>query len=191
MDRPDEATAEVFYWKLRADYNRYAAEAADDSQGRAAAVAESQAAYKHAARLGRRWLRPINPVRLGLMLNYSVFLYQICRQRRRGRDLAKRAFDEAVAEIDALDVNTYDDSTLILRLIRDNLTVWTEQNGTAQDRGQENDDDDEVDSDDDEDDEEEKDNEDDNEDGEEEKDNEDEVMLGMYPTGEEDSASVG
>jgi len=34
-----------------------------------------------------------------------------------------------VAEIDAIDDSMYDDSTLILRLIRDNLTIWIQENG--------------------------------------------------------------
>jgi len=119
----------VFYWKLCADYNRYAAEVIDDPGDRAAVVAISRAAYERADRLGRKSLRPIDPIRLGLMLNYSVFLYQVCQQRRQGHDLAKHAFDEALAEIDTIDDSMYDDSTLILRLIRDNLTIWIQENG--------------------------------------------------------------
>jgi len=130
-DRPnasDPATG-VFYWKLCADYNRYAAEVIDDPGDRAAVVAVSRAAYERADQMGRTTLRPIDPIRLGLMLNYSVFLYQVCQQRRQGHDVAKHAFDEAVAEIDAIDDSMYDDSTLILRLIRDNLTIWIQENG--------------------------------------------------------------
>jgi len=124
----DPATG-VFYWKLCADYNRYAAEVMDSPGDRAAMVAMSRAAYERADRLGRKNLRPIDPVRLGLMLNYSVFLYQVCQQRRQGHEVAKHAFDEALAEIDTIDDSMYDDSTLILRLIRDNLTIWIQENG--------------------------------------------------------------
>ncbi|CAI6354839.1 unnamed protein product [Macrosiphum euphorbiae] len=124
----DPATG-VFYWKLSADYHRYAAEVIEDPGDRAEVVAMSKAAYERADRLGRKNLRPIDPIRLGLMLNYSVFLYQVCQQRRQGHDVAKHAFDEAVAEIDAIDDSMYDDSTLILRLIRDNLTIWIQENG--------------------------------------------------------------
>lgn len=127
-DASDPATG-VFYWKLCADYNRYAAEVIDEPGDRAAVVAMSRAAYERADQMGRTMLRPIDPVRLGLMLNYSVFLYQVCQQRRQGHDVAKHAFDEAVAEIDAIDDSMYDDSTLILRLIRDNLAIWIQENG--------------------------------------------------------------
>uniref|UniRef100_A0A2S2NQZ8 14-3-3 protein zeta n=1 Tax=Schizaphis graminum TaxID=13262 RepID=A0A2S2NQZ8_SCHGA len=127
-DAADPATG-VFYWKLCADYNRYTAEVIDDPDDRAAVVAVSRAAYERADQLGRTSLRPIDPIRLGLMLNYSVFLYQVCQQRQQGHDVAKHAFNEALSEIDAIDDTMYDDSTLILRLIRDNLSIWIQENG--------------------------------------------------------------
>ncbi|VVC36536.1 14-3-3 protein,14-3-3 domain [Cinara cedri] len=123
----DPAT-NVFYWKLYGDYNRYAAEVAVDTADRDQVVDQSRTAYELADELGRHALQPIDPIRLGLMLNYSVFLYQVCNERKRGHDVAKRAFDDAVAELDSID-HTSDDITLILRLIRDNLGIWINENG--------------------------------------------------------------
>ena len=37
--------------------------------------------------------------------------------------LAKQAFDDAIAELDTLNEDSYKDSTLIMQLLRDNLTV--------------------------------------------------------------------
>lgn len=39
--------------------------------------------------------------------------------------LAKQAFDEAISELDSLNEESYKDSTLIMQLLRDNLTLWT------------------------------------------------------------------
>jgi 14-3-3 protein epsilon len=39
--------------------------------------------------------------------------------------LAKQAFDEAIADLDTLSEESYKDSTLIMQLLRDNLTLWT------------------------------------------------------------------
>ena len=39
-----------------------------------------------------------------------------------------QAFDEAIAELDTLNEESYKDSTLIMQLLRDNLTLWTSEN---------------------------------------------------------------
>ena len=39
--------------------------------------------------------------------------------------MAKKAFDEAISELDTLGEESYKDSTLIMQLLRDNLTLWT------------------------------------------------------------------
>merc|ERR1711903_50537 len=70
-------------------------------------------------------LAPTHPIRLGLALNYSVFLYEVQSESAKACDLAKQAFDDAIAELDTLDEESYKDSTLIMQLLRDNLTLWT------------------------------------------------------------------
>lgn len=39
--------------------------------------------------------------------------------------LAKAAFDEAISDLDKLNETDYKDSTLIMQLLRNNLTLWT------------------------------------------------------------------
>ncbi|OAY70257.1 14-3-3-like protein GF14 iota [Ananas comosus] len=70
-------------------------------------------------------LPPTHPIRLGLALNFSVFYYEIMNSPERACHLAKQAFDEAIAELDTLSEESYKDSTLIMQLLRDNLTLWT------------------------------------------------------------------
>lgn len=66
-----------------------------------------------------------SPYRLGLALNFSVFYYEILNSPERACRLAKAAFDDAIAELDTLSEDSYKDSTLIMQLLRDNLTLWT------------------------------------------------------------------
>lgn len=108
----------------QADYYRYLAEftTADD---RKTASEKSLDAYKAASGVATTELPPTHPIRLGLALNFSVFYYEILNSPDRACQLAKSAFDEAIAELDTLSEESYRDSTLIMQLLRDNLTLWT------------------------------------------------------------------
>ncbi|KAL3568274.1 hypothetical protein D5086_030925 [Populus alba] len=81
--------------------------------------------YKSAQDIALSELAPTHPIRLGLALNFSVFYYEILNSPDRACSLAKQAFDEAISELDTLGEESYKDSTLIMQLLRDNLTLWT------------------------------------------------------------------
>ncbi|PIO37950.1 hypothetical protein AB205_0100260, partial [Aquarana catesbeiana] len=86
-------------------------------------VDNSQKAYQEAFEISKREMQPTHPIRLGLALNFSVFYYEILNSQEKACSLAKTAFDEAIAELDTLNEESYKDSTLIMQLLRDNLTV--------------------------------------------------------------------
>ena len=65
--------------------------------------------------------------RLGLALNFSVFYYEVMNQPTMACSLAKKAFDEAISDLDTLGEDSYKDSALIMQLLRDNLTLWTSE----------------------------------------------------------------
>ena len=129
--KPEEVTeAEVFYLKMAGDYYRYIAEFAKDSKKEEASN-NAVDKYKEASALaqgdsdGKPGLPPTHPIRLGLALNFSVFYFEIMGKNEEACDLAKKAFDDAIAELDALSEDSYKDATLIMQLLRDNLTLWT------------------------------------------------------------------
>jgi len=123
---PSAASGEskVFYHKMMGDYHRYLAEFAQ-ADVRKAAANKSLDAYKAATEVATAELPPTHPIRLGLALNFSVFYYEIMNSPDRACHLAKQAFDDAIAELDTLSEESYKDSTLIMQLLRDNLTLWT------------------------------------------------------------------
>jgi len=123
------AEANVFYQKMKADYYRYLAEFAE-AGAKGGPREERHTSYKVATEKAGE-LAPTHPIRLGLALNYSVFLYEVQNQSQDACDLAKQAFDDAIAELDTLDEESYKDSTLIMQLLRDNLTLWTSDEGTS------------------------------------------------------------
>lgn len=113
--------AQVFYLKMTGDYYRYLAEAVvnDENEKKAAEY------YKQAFELAQCVLEPTHPIRLGLALNYSVCFYEILKDKKKACELAKEAFDDAISKLDKLEEADYKDSTLIMQLLRDNLTLWT------------------------------------------------------------------
>jgi 14-3-3 protein epsilon len=116
--------SKVFYYKMKGDYHRYMAEFATGNDRKEAAE-NSLVAYKAASDIATTELPPTHPIRLGLALNFSVFYYEILNSPERACRLAKAAFDDAIAELDTLSEESYKDSTLIMQLLRDNLTLWT------------------------------------------------------------------
>ncbi|VDO93131.1 unnamed protein product [Soboliphyme baturini] len=118
------AESKVFYLKMKGDYYRYLAEVATGDD-RVPIVENSQQAYQEALDVAKAKMQPTHPIRLGLALNYSVFFYEILNSPDRACHLAKQAFDDAIAELDTLNEDSYKDSTLIMQLLRDNLTLWT------------------------------------------------------------------
>ncbi|KAF7130309.1 14-3-3-like protein D [Rhododendron vialii] len=123
---PSAAASEskVFYLKMKGDYFRYLAEFKVGSERKQAAE-DTMLSYKAAQDIALADLAPTHPIRLGLALNFSVFYYEILNASEKACSMAKQAFEEAIAELDTLGEESYKDSTLIMQLLRDNLTLWT------------------------------------------------------------------
>ena len=121
--------SKVFYYKMKGDYYRYLAEFLQQ-EDRSKVAGQANDAYAEATKIACNsapdaGLPPTHPIRLGLALNYSVFHFEIQNKPQQACALAKQAFDDAIAELDTLSEESYKDSTLIMQLLRDNLTLWT------------------------------------------------------------------
>jgi len=116
--------SKVFYQKMKADYFRYIAEFSDGDK-KTDAASKAEGAYKDAAKVAEKDLAVTHPIRLGLALNFSVFQYEVLQQPDEACKMARTAFEDAIAELDNVAEDSYKDSTLIMQLLRDNLTLWT------------------------------------------------------------------
>ncbi|XP_041817385.1 14-3-3 protein beta/alpha-A [Chelmon rostratus] len=125
--KASQPESKVFYLKMKGDYFRYLSEVAS-GDSKKDTVENSQRAYQDAFDISKKDMQPTHPIRLGLALNFSVFYYEILNSPEQACSLAKQAFDEAIAELDTLNEDSYKDSTLIMQLLRDNLTLWTSEN---------------------------------------------------------------
>ena len=117
------AEALVFYLKMKGDYNKYLAEFSAGDSRKIQGAEDANAAYEMAYKKARD-LAPTHPIRLGLALNYSVFLYEMQCEVAGACEIAKQAFECAIEGLDTLDEESFKKSALIMQVLRDNLTLW-------------------------------------------------------------------
>ncbi|XP_006903545.1 PREDICTED: 14-3-3 protein epsilon-like, partial [Elephantulus edwardii] len=139
--------SKVLYYKMKGDYHTYLAEFATGN-GRKEAAENSLVVHKAASHIAMTELPPTHPIRLGLALNFSMCHHEVLNSPDSACRLAKAAFHDVIAQWDTLSEESFiKDCTLIMQLLRDNLTLWTsdmqgdgeEQNKAAlQDVGDEN-----------------------------------------------------
>jgi len=107
----------------KGDYFRYLSEISTGDDHKQTAES-SLMAYKSATDIAELELPPTHPVRLGLALNLSVFYYEILQSPDKACQIAQTAFSNAIKDLDTLNTSVYKDSSLILQLLQDNLTLW-------------------------------------------------------------------
>lgn len=126
LKRAEDAEAKVFYLKMKGDYNRYIAEYAQgDLKDKVSK--EALSAYELATQDAKN-LSAINPISLGLALNFSVFYYEVMGDHEKACSIAKDVLEVANKEISAIEDPDENDSTRdalsIINLLRENLDMW-------------------------------------------------------------------
>jgi hypothetical protein len=122
LENNQDSENQVFLMKMKADYYRYMSES-DKGESKAENIAKAEEFYLKATTLAQG-LSAVNPIRLGLMLNFSVFYYEVKGVKEEACDMARKAFDEGPAELEQANEANYKEATLILQLFRDNLSLW-------------------------------------------------------------------
>ena len=111
--------------KMKGDYFRYLGEFLGADKHKPV-TDNAKEAYDRATKEAEN-LKTTHPIRLGLALNYSVFYYEILQLPDLACKQAKAAFESAISELDGLEEDEYRDSATIMQLLRDNLTLWTNE----------------------------------------------------------------
>jgi len=115
--------SKVFWYKMKGDYHRYIAEFERENIQQFHA---NKALFSYQQAMDEaESLKCTNPILLGLVLNFSVFYYEIMMDKEKACSMAKKYFDAAVTEVDKLEGDEYKDTTLIMQLLKDNLSLWT------------------------------------------------------------------
>merc|ERR1711948_139384 len=90
--------SKVFYQKMKADYYRYIAEYSE-SDKKSTASMNAKLAYEEAQKVAEKDLVVTHPIRLGLALNFSVFLYEVLSNPDEACKMARTAFEDAIAAL--------------------------------------------------------------------------------------------
>ena len=122
--------SKVFYLKMKGDYHRYLAEF-KIGQERKEAAEQTLIAYKAAQDISLEELAPTHPIRLGLALNFSVFYYEVMSNHKLACELGEKALADALEKIDEVDEETFRDAKSIIELLKENLSLWKEEEGEA------------------------------------------------------------
>ena len=123
LKKADDAEAKVFYLKMKGDYNRYVAEYAQGELKQKVAD-NSLKAYQEASDCSKS-LSAVHPIVLGLLLNFSVFHYEVMGDHEKACQIAKETLDRAEKELPADDEDeAFRDAISIVNLLRENLEMW-------------------------------------------------------------------
>ena len=114
-----DETSVVFFEKMRGDLYRYLSET-DDKE----ATDKAKKAYEHAMEVANKSLRPCDPVRLGTLLNYAVFVYGHEGRCEDAIEMLKDARDEIQRNTEQMSEKTMKETLEVVNVIQANLSNW-------------------------------------------------------------------
>lgn len=125
--------SKAFFLKMIGDYNRYISESA---KGDRLSTCKNDAlkAYEEASSIAEKDLGACNSIRLGLALNFSVFHYEVMQNVKKACELGDKALQDALDKLDDCDEETFKDAQSIIELLRENLSLWKEEDDGNQNK---------------------------------------------------------
>ena len=127
LKKAEDDEAKVFYIKMKGDYNRYIAEYAEGDLKKQVSD-DALKAYEEATEVAKT-LPVLNPIGLGLALNFSVFYYEVINDHKKAIEIAKTAVDKADKELPNIDEDADEnrDTVSIYNLLKENLDMWVSE----------------------------------------------------------------
>ena len=126
IPKVDQFENEVCFYTLKADYFRYLCEITKGSEFEEN-IKKSEEFYKKAYNIALKNLPVNNCTRVGLGLNYAIFLYEIKEDKKAGFGISKSTFDECMRFVDDLERPKYKDTLMIIQLIKENIIFWSSE----------------------------------------------------------------
>ena len=116
--------SKMFYLKMKGDYYRYLCEfkALNENKNY---LEESEKNYKNAIDLSQN-ISWIGTIKLGLYLNYSVFIYEIKKDTKKAIQIAKEAVKSAKKYSDKIKEEEDKDAEITIQVLKENINYWEE-----------------------------------------------------------------
>ena len=112
----------TFFYKMMGDYNRFICES---ESFKSKCINEADKYYKEAFKISNK-LPIYNPVKLGLILNTTVFYYDTLENKKKAIELAESAvkkFNDEARKLNK-DEDEVKDAMDIYNLMKENLDMW-------------------------------------------------------------------
>jgi 14-3-3 protein epsilon len=124
VKKAENNEAKIYYKKLKGDFNRYIAEYAKDEL-REKVMKDGILAYQEAMNLSKD-LSILNEIHLGLVLNMSLFYYEVFNERKNAIKLAEESIHKIDKEMASFDEDNNNNKNIIslIGLIKENLENW-------------------------------------------------------------------
>ena len=124
--------SKFIYYKLKADLLRYLAEFAPEKDIKKY-VDDSKIAYQCAIGISDAEYDPASKENLGLVLNYSVLLYEFLNQKEDAIRLIERTFNKVQKNIYE-NPSKYVSSRPYLQMLRDNSSLWRHETDISEEQ---------------------------------------------------------
>ena len=124
LQNASDDESKAFFWKMIGDYYRYIAESVKTEEVKQGALEGYTNADNHC-----KSLNACNPIKIGLALNFSVFHYEVMSDREKACEIGEKALTDALEKIDDVDEETFRDAKSIIELLKENLSLWKEEEG--------------------------------------------------------------
>ena len=119
----------VMYAKIKGDYMRYIIELTPKEKEEEINILKEKANENYKIGISMcDSLNNLNTTKVGLILNYTVFLYEIMKDYKSAYIIANDAYQRTMKSIndDNLDLTLLKDLNKLINLLKDNISKWSE-----------------------------------------------------------------
>lgn len=138
-DEKENIKSKIFYFRIKADYFRYLAEFTAPEKNQTP-FEESRKSYVTAIELAQKNLEATDPILLGIVLNYSLFIANFMNDEKTAVELANKTLQEYYkANEERTEVSEHDavEETELINSIEKNVQMWSKPDDEEENESEE------------------------------------------------------